>query len=365
MRPVTRLFFIAMTVAVTLAAAGCKGGGKTGGGGPPPGMKMRVRASEAVAERIEERFPLVASLSPFRGIHVQSEIDGTIVSIHFTEGQAVQKGDVLVRLDTRKLKALLAEAEANFALAEANRDRAETMFREKTISAQEYDQWMSNYAARKAALELMRQQLNDSEIRAPFDGLLGDRLVSPGQVITRSTRITTLIDIDPIKIDFRVPERLLGRLRIGQTIAFRVPAYPDEEFEGEVFFIDNEVDPATRSVLVKATNPNTDHRLRPGMFGNLDLVLQTRENAVVIPDTALIKQGDMTFVFVIDQNDTVQMRPITTGIRMVGRVEVTSGLAAGERVVREGIQKLGPGSPVQIVPDEPAPESKAEAKEAS
>lgn len=364
MRTRIRMVFIAATLAAILAGAGCKAGGKAGGG-PPPGMKMRVRVSEAVADRIEERFPLVASLSPFRGIHVQSEIDGSIASIHFTEGQAVRKGDVLVRLDTRKLRAMLAEAEANFALAEANRDRAEAMFREKTISAQEHDEWMSLYAARKAALELMRQQLDDCEIRAPFDGLLGDRLVSPGQVITRSTRITTLIDISPIKIDFRVPERLIGRLRIGQTIALRVPAYPDESFEGEVFFIDNEVDPATRSVLVKAMNPNPDHRLRPGMFGNLDLVLHTRENAVVIPDAALIKQGDRTFVFVIDENDTAQMRPISTGIRMAGRVEVTSGLAAGERVVREGIQKLGPGSPVQIVPDEPTPGASAEAKEPS
>lgn len=362
MTSIHRCWMIAAALAALAWSAGCKGGGPAGGGGPPPGTKMRVRASVAVAERIEERFPLVASLSPFRGIFVQSEIDGTVESIHFTEGQRVAKGDLLVRLDTRKLRAMLAEAEANFALAESNRDRAEAMFREKTISAQEYDQWMSNYAARKAALELMRQQLGDSEIRAAFDGLIGDRLVSPGQVITKSTRLSTLIDIDPIKIDFRVPERLLGRLRIGQTIAFRVPTYPGEEFTGEVYFIDNEVDPATRSVVVRATNPNADHRLRPGMFANLDLVLETRDEAVVVPEAALLKQGDRTFVFVIDEMDRVNLQPVETGIRMPGRVEIISGLNAGARVVREGHQKLGPGSPVLVVPDEAAPSANEASK---
>ncbi|HMP77348.1 MAG TPA: efflux RND transporter periplasmic adaptor subunit [Kiritimatiellia bacterium] len=345
-------------VLLALALAGCGGGGNGGGGGPPPGMKMRVKASPAAIESIEERFPLVASIAPFRGIHVQSEIDGTVASIHFTEGQRVKKDELLLKLDTRKLEAMLAEAEANFKLAESNRERAETMFRERTISAQEHDQVMAAYSARKAGLELMRQQLKDSEIRAPFEGLVGDRLVSPGQVITRATRLTALVDIDPVKIDFRAPERLLGQLRVGQSISFRVPAYPGEEFHGEVYFIDNEVDAATRTVLVKATNPNEDNRLRPGMFGNLDLVLAVRDQAVVIPETALVLQGDQVFVFIVDEDGAAQMRPVVTGARMPGRVEIREGLSGGETVIREGLQKLGPGSPVQVVPDaETAPEA--------
>jgi len=335
---------VSLGVAVAAGALGC--GKKQGPGGPPPGTAMRVRAEAARVEPLEETISLVASISANEAIDVKSEVEGTLDSIHFQEGQAVKKGDVLARLDTRKLEAAVEQAEANFRLTELNRERADLMLKNNTIAQQEYDQATSSYQANKANLDLMRQQMKDAKIVAPFDGLTGARLVSPGQVISRNTTLTTLVDIDPVKVEFRVPERFLGQLQSGQTIAFRVPAYPGETFRGKVFFVAPQVDEATRTVLVKATQDNTDGRLRPGMFGNLDLILRVRPEAVTVPESALLRDGEAVFLYTISPEGTAAMTPVKLGLRQPGRVEVLEGLRGGEAVIYEGTQKIGPGAPV-------------------
>ncbi len=345
---------LAMNLALASLLTAC-GGAPPAGGGPPPGTQMRVKAGPAGLERIEERFPLVASVAANESVLIKSEIDGTVETIAFQEGQRVQAGDLLIRLDTSKLAAAVADAEANFSLAESTRERAASMFRERTISAQEHDQALSAHASRKAALQLARQQLKDAEIKAPFEGVVGARLVSPGQVISRTLTLTSLVDADPVKVEFRIPERLVGRVRTGQTVVFHVAAYPGEDFRGDVYFVSPEVDPATRTVLVRALQSNADGRLRPGMFGNMDLVLETRADAVVIPETALVHRGDAVFVFLVDESGAAQMRPVVPGQRLPGRVEIREGLQAGDLVIREGLQKLGPGAPVEVVPDAETP----------
>lgn len=347
-----RLYLIAtMGIALTTMMPACSKSG-SGGGGPPPGAKTRVKAAPAMVEPIEERIPLVASITANESVTIKSEIDGTVERISFREGERVKAGDLLIRLDTRKLEAAVADAEANFNLAEATRERAESMFRERTISAQEHDQALSTHASRKATLQLVRQQLKDAEIKAPFEGYVGARLVSPGQVISKAMALTSLVDIDPVKVEFRVPERLIGQVRVGQPIYFKVAAYPKEEFRGEVYFVSPDVDPATRTVLVRALQQNEDGRLRPGMFGNMDLVIESRANAVLVPETALVHRGDSVFVFIVDEDGKAQMKPVVPGIRLAGRVEIRSGLQGDEMIIREGLQKLGPGAPVMIVPNE-------------
>jgi membrane fusion protein (multidrug efflux system) len=331
--------------ALVLAVAGC--GGQPGGhGGPPGGMRVNVRATPAALQPVEEKISLVASISANESIEVKSEVDGTVVGIHFEEGQPVKKGQLLVQLDEEKLKASVAEAEANFTLAASNRERSETMLGDRTISKQEYDQATSSYEARRATLELMKRQWRDTRILAPFSGIAGARLVSPGQVISRSTSLTSLVDIHPVKIELRVPERFLGRLLIGQTIEFRVAAYPGETFRGEVYFIDPQVDLTTRTVLVKATHPNDEGRLHPGMFGNLDLILRVKDSAVVIPESALVQQGDQASVYIIDASNLAQQVAVKIGTRLAGQLEVLEGLKGGEQVIYEGLQKIGPGAPV-------------------
>lgn len=340
----TRWLIIAALAIACAAGCGKKQDGKRGG--PPPGMQVRVKAVAAEVRPVAEKISLVATISANESIEVKSEIDGTVERVNFDEGQPVAEGQLLIKLDTRKWEATVAEAEAEFNLAEANRQRAETMLKNQTISQQEYDQALATFEARRAGLDLMRQQLKDARITARFDGLAGARLVSPGQVISKSTLLTTLVDIEPVKVEFRVPERFLGQLRAGQSIAFRVPAYPGEEFRGEVYFIDPQVDLATRTVLVKARQANLDRRLRPGMFGNLDLILEIRERAILVPESAILRDGEAVSLFIIGADGTAQPVPVELGTRLPGQVEVTRGLSGGEQVIYEGTQKIGPGVPV-------------------
>ena len=336
-----------MLALVGIVFAGC---GKKKTGAAPPKMEMQVVVVEAKQQPISEIISLVGNLLANESVEIKSEIDGTIAEINFNEGQRVQKGDLLIRIDERKLAASVAESEANFKLSESNFKRSEQLLKEKLIAQQEFDQVSSQFQINKANLELKRQQLKDARIGAPFSGIVGGRNVSPGQVIAKNMTLTWLTDVDPIKVEVSVPERFVSQLKIGQSIAIKVATYPDKKFEGEVYFIAEQVDPATRTAFVKAKLPNPELLLKPGMFANIDLTLNVRENAVVIPETALnrVMEGNRANVFIVDEKSIAQMKPVKLGIRLAGKVEILEGIQAGDKVIVEGIQKIGPGSQVKI-----------------
>jgi membrane fusion protein (multidrug efflux system) len=278
-----------------------------------------------------------------------------VQDINFKEGQKVEKGQLLVKLDDSKLLASVAEAEASFKLAKANLDRNKQLFERTLISPQENDQVASQFQLNLATLDLKKSLLKDTRVVAPFSGVVGTRALSPGQVISKNTPITWVVDIDPVKVEINVPERFLSQLKGGQTIELSVSAFPDRKFKGEVFFIAPQVDPATRTALVKASIPNHEFELKPGMFANLDLTLKIRENSVVIPESALsqLQEGGTATLFIVDDKQTAQMRQVKLGRRMPGQVEILDGLKAGEMVIIEGLQKIGPGAPVRLAQEEP------------
>jgi membrane fusion protein (multidrug efflux system) len=345
--------FLCVAAALGLVAAGCgrsSGGGPAGGGRPP----TRVIAVPAAAQAVSETLSLVGSVAANEMVEIKSETDGTVAEILFTEGKTVQKGDLLLRLDERKLAAAANEAEANFKLSQANFDRAQQLFKDKLISQQEFDQAAAVFQMNQAGLELRRQQLRDARIYAPFEGTISSRQVSPGQVISKNTTLTWLIDLDPVKVEFNVPERFLSQLRVGQPIEVTVAAFPGRAFQGVVFFVSPFVDPGTRTALVKAEIPNPRGELKPGMFANLDLTLKVKDNAVVVPESALVPSGERMTVFVVDDKGLAQMRPVTVGVRMAGLIELASGVKAGEMVITEGVQKVAPGAPVKVASPPPA-----------
>jgi membrane fusion protein (multidrug efflux system) len=344
---------LACAVFVALTLCGCKKDPTNTAAARPP---VQVVAIEARRQPVSESLSLVGSLMADETVEIKSETDGLVEQILFEEGQLVEKGQLLVKLDESKLAASLAEAEASFKLGEANFQRAKHLVGEKLISPQEYDQMAASFDVARASLELKRRQLKDSRIYAPFGGIVGARSVSPGQVITRNTTLTWLVDLDPIKAEVNIPERFVGQLRVGQLIEFKVAAYPDRQFKGELYFISPSVDQNVRTALVKARISNEGLFLKPGMFANVDLTLRVRGDSVVIPEAALsqVLEGDRATVYLVDSSQVALMRKVGLGVRLAGWVEVLDGLSGGETVIVEGVQKVTPGSKVRFAPAESA-----------
>jgi membrane fusion protein (multidrug efflux system) len=350
--------------AAGLLAAGlltaCKKSAPTAGG-PAPGagpgaaaMTMTVVAVEARKQPVVESVSLVGNLAANEAVEVKAETDGIVEELLFEEGQEIEKGALLVRLDETKFLAELADAEARLKLSQASYTRARQLLQERLISEQEFDQAASTFAVSQATVELRQRQLRDAKVPAPFTGRTGARAISPGQVITRNTTITWLVDLDPMKVEVDIPERFLGQTRIGQKVQFQVTAYPERKFEGEIYFIASRLDEGTRTAQVKTRIANPDGALKSGMVANLELKLVIREQAVVVPEAALMSNGDMTFVYLVGPEQVVQLRPVTVGQRLPRWVEVTAGLQGGELVVAEGHQKIGPGMKVTLAPPEKA-----------
>jgi membrane fusion protein (multidrug efflux system) len=349
-----RLFFPTIVLGVvSLVAAGCKKQGAAAAG-PPGGFAVQVVAVEAQRQPVSESLSLVGTLAANEMVEIKSETDGMVEEINFKEGERVEKGRLLFKLDESKLAASVAEAEANFKLSQANFVRSRELVKERLISQQEFDQIASQFHASEATLELKKRQLKDTRIYASFAGIMGSRQVSPGQVIARNMILTWLVDLDTVKAEFNVPERFLSQVRVGQTIEFNVATYSDQKFPGEVYFISPHVDSELRTILVKAYVKNSEQKLRPGMFANLDLTLKVRDQAVLVPEAAITISSDKATLYTIDGAQNAQLKPVTTGIRSAGKVEITSGLQGGELVVVEGVQKLRPGAKVKLAPPEAA-----------
>lgn len=329
--------------------AGCKK--QTAGAAklPPP----QVVVAEARVERVVDTWPGVANIQANEMVDIKAEIDGVVQEILFEEGQQVEKGQLLVRLDETKLAATLAQAEANFKLSEANFARAQQLSNDKLIAQQEFDQAAATFQANQANLDFTRRQSKDARILAPFEGVVSSRPISPGQIISKNSIITWLIDLDPVKVEFHVPEKFLGQVKTKQQIKVEIEAFPNDDFLGEVFFVSPYVDPTNRTALVKAHIPNKEMKLRPGMFANLDLTLVVRERSTVIPEMAItqVLTNSQAMVFAVDAAGTAQMRKIKTGVRLIGSIEVLEGLKPGEKVIVEGLQKVVPGAPVRIAPE--------------
>ncbi len=336
---------------LALALPACKKNAGSEGGPPAVAFAAQAVVVAAKVQAVSETLSLVGTVAANEMVEIKSETEGTVEKVSFTEGQPVKEGDLLLQLDETKFAATANEAEANFKLSQANHERSKQLFRDKLISQQEFDQIAAQFQANQADLDLKRRQLKDAKIRAPFEGVISSRSISRGQVIGKNTTLTWVVDLDPVKVEFSVPERYVGQVRVGQKIEVTVAAYPGRTYSGEVFFVAPFIEPATRTALVKAMIPNEKHELKPGMFANLDLTLQLKEQAIVIPESSVLASGDGNVIYVIDAQDTAQIRPVKLGIRQAGLVEITAGLQPGERVVAEGLQKVRPGGKVKASVD--------------
>lgn len=339
---------LAACILAATVVSGCKKADSAAAGAKAGGFGVQVVAVPVRNQPVSESVSLVGSVVPNEMIEVKSETDGIVREIRFQEGERVAKGELLVSLDDTKAVAQLNESAARQKLAQTSLARVDQLYQGRLIAQAEYDTATAEAAEKAAVVDVKRRELKDTRVIAPFAGITGARLISPGQVINKASTLTWLVDLDTVKVEVEVPERYLSQLKIGQPVEFRVAAFPKDSFKGEVYFIAPQLNAATRTALIKARIPNADAKLRGGMFANLDLSLQLRDSALVIPEPAIINNGDITMVFAITSTNTAVMKPVKTGIRLAGKVEILSGLAEGEMVVVEGVQKLRPGVPVTL-----------------
>lgn len=286
------------------------------------------------------------SLRSDESVMIRPEIAGRLAKLHFREGQNVAAGALLVSLDDSITRAELAQAQANLNLAENNFRRAQLLFKRGASNAQALDEASAQQQAARASLALAQARLDKTQIVAPHEGVLGLRQVSPGDYLSEGQDIVNLEVLDPLKVDFRIPQKAVSWIRLGQLIEVSLDAYPGERFSGEIFAINPRLDEAGRSQAIRAHMGNADGRLSPGQFVKVSVILAERPKALTIPEEAVMPVGERLLVnLVVDGK--VELREVKLGKRLDGRVEVIAGLQADETLISAGWQKVREGMPVR------------------
>jgi len=308
-----------------------------------------VEAVPAEQVSLAETVAAVGTLRAAESVVVKPEVAGRIRSIHFDSGARVRKGELLVALDASIAGAEVQQTRAELALARANYQRSADLAKQKFLSERARDEAAANLQVLEAKLELAQARLAKTSIRAPFDGVLGLRNVSPGDYVREGDVLVTLEDVSRMQVDLRLPERYLGQLQRGQRLDVEFDAYPGQSFPATLEAIDVQVDANGRSVVARGRIPNVDGLLRTGMFAKIVLVLGKRDRAVMVPEEAVFAVGPEQYVFRVDQGRAERVR-VRTGLRRDGRVEIVEGIRAGERIVTAGQLKLpAQGGEVRII----------------
>jgi len=310
-----------------------------------------VELVPVTAAPLQETLEAVGSLDAEESVDIRPEVEGEITSIRLTEGQTVKKGDLLLQIDESKQAATVAEAEADHKLAQETIHRADMLLADGTISQQEHDQTHANFTRMEASLALAKKRLTEYTLTAPFDGILGRRFVSVGQYVNPQTTLVSIYDLDRMKLNFSVPERYSAKIQPGQTLRLKVAAYSEETFAGEIYLIEPRVDPGTRTVQIRAYVPNSDLRLKPGMFANVEITVGTKPKALTIPEECLFPNAG-GFAVYRSHEGVAELVPVETGLRVPGKVEILKGLQAGDQVARSGNLRLSPGR--KLLPEKTA-----------
>lgn len=317
--------------------------------GPPPATVTATRVADSQwAQRIEA----VGDLTAVQDVALASEVPGKVVAIEFESGAAVQAGDVLLRLDGAEDRAQLAALTSELQLAQLENDRILRLQGSAAFLQSLLDRTRAQLANLQAQVDRQQVLLARKVVRAPFDGVLGIRQVSLGDILAPGTPIVRLQSIDPIFVDFTVPERYRGAIDTGETLEVSVAAWPDEMFTGTLQVVSTDVDVRSRTLMLRGQLDNPDGRLQPGMFATVHVLLGAAEPVATLPRTAVSFFAYGESVFTIDDTDrgrVVHRRPIEVGRTRGERVEILHGLEVGQQVVHTGHLKLREGMAIEIV----------------
>jgi len=332
-----------------------------------PKPPVSVAVVNAVELPWQSRLPAIGTLKAVQGVDLSLEIAGTIKALLFESGQKVRVGQPLLQLDSDVERALLGTAEADLGLAQVEHGRGSRLVGDQAISRGDFDKLAAQLKKASATVAQLKASLAKKQILAPFSGTIGIRQVDVGDYLASGTVIATLQDLSSLYVDFHVPEQALPKLSVGQRVQVSVSAYPGQSFDATISAINPRVDESTRNVLIRATQPNPDGRLLPGMFVDLQVILPSAPSQVVVPESAITYSlyGNSVYVVVARQTEagkpesnprdepqlTVERRFVKTGEHREGNVVILEGLKAGDQVVSGGQLKLDNGAHVAISAD--------------
>ncbi len=310
-----------------------------------------VEAAPVTVRTLERKIQAVGSLRSNESVIIRPEIPGIIETIEFNEGQAVKKGQLLINIHEGVPAAELYEVEAQLRLSIANEKRARELAAKGSGTVRSLDEAKASTEVNRARVALAKAKVAKFHLRAPFDGVLGLRQVSVGDYLVPGQDVVNLEAIDTLKVDFRIPETFFSLLKVDQRVDISVDAYKGRVFQGIVYAIDPQIDPAGRSVAVRARIPNPDGVLAPGLFARVSLIVKETTGAILIPEQATMPRGDEQFVFKIMNGKVITIK-VVPGMRREGMVEIVEGLTEGDIVVVAGHLKLREGTPVRLrIPD--------------
>ena len=336
------------------AEPGAKGRGGAGGQAAGPSGPIPVEVAQASVERIDDDAQAVGTLRSRQGVMLRPEVSGRVAAIGFADGQPVRRGQLLVQLDDTLQQAQLKQAQAQASIARTNLQRNRELVLENFVSQSAVDQSAAALEVAEAQVALAKAQLQRMRIVAPFDGVAGIRNINLGDYVKDGADLVSIEDLSQVLVDFRLPERFVARVKTGQVVEVSLDALPGQRFSGRIDALDSVIDANGRSLLVRARLDNPGGVLKSGLFARTRIVFATRDNALVVPEEALVPQGSRQYLYKIVDGaggTMAQRLEARIGLRLPGKVEVLEGLAPGDRVVTAGQARLGRGEsvPVKVV----------------
>lgn len=307
---------------------------------------LKVDAVEVQPARVQDKIFTTGSILANEEVELRSEVSGKITDIYLEEGKTVKKNQLLIKINDSELKAQLQRAQFRLDLATERERRQQQLLEKGGISQEDYDATLNEVNVLKSEVQLIKAQIDKTEIRAPFAGRVGLKYVSDGSYISPTTRIASLQNINPVKLDFSVPERYVNRVKTGDKITFTVQG-TEKVFEGEIYAIEPKIDSQTRTLQLRALSNNDEGLLVPGAFADLELILKTIDDALMIPTISLVPelQGQKVYLY---KNGSVVEQRVQTGIRTAERVQIVEGIQQGDTVLTTGLLQVREGMPVQI-----------------
>lgn len=314
----------------------------------PSFPKIAVEAVQVKVGTFEQFVTAVGTLRSNHSIVVKPEIDAKVKEIFVKSGQAVKKGDKLLSLDDSLYTARVKEAEAKLVYAKSHYKRASALFEKGAIAAKDKEESYANLVKSEADVEFAKAQLAKTQLYAPFEGVVGIIDLSPGKYVKPGDDLFTLDDTDPIKVDFKVPEILLSKLKIKDEILIDVDGFPENKYGAKLDAIDTNIDPLGHSIRIQASFENVGGELRPGLFARVKLRTAVHNDTIMIPESAVESRGKQEYVYIVEKG-VAKMAPVKTGFRNGEDVQIVKGLFEGDQVIYAGQMKVQPNYPVTVV----------------